>query len=402
MNKKTIKDIDLKNKKVIVRVDYNVPLNSELKVVDNTRIVRSLDTVKFLLEKNAKVILMSHLGRPKGKIVREMSLKPVAEELSKLLGKKVVMLNDCIGEDVEKEIEKLQYSDVCLLENLRFHKEETDNDKEFAEKLSKLADIYVNDAFGTAHRAHASTEGITKFLPAVAGFLMEKEINYLGSTLENPEKPFTAIVGGSKVSTKIAVLKSLIEKADNIIIGGAMSYTFYKALGYKTGNCLVETEFIDTAKSIMEEAKKKNTELLIPIDNVIIDKNVGDLLKDKSISYNKKCIDDVNIPDEWQAIDIGEKTIKKIENIINNSKTVVWNGPVGVYEIDEFAIGTNKIAKILAESDCTSIIGGGDCVAAVNEAGLADKMSHVSTGGGASLEMIEGKILPGLAALNDK
>ncbi|MFW5800087.1 MAG: phosphoglycerate kinase [Spirochaetota bacterium] len=402
MNKKTIKDINVNGKKVIVRVDYNVPLTSDLKVADNTRIERSLDTVKTLLDNGAAVILMSHLGRPKGKVDKSMSLKPVAEELSKLINKDVTMLNDCIGEEVENYIKSMKTGDICLLENLRFHKEEKNNDPEFAKKLASLADIYVNDAFGTAHRAHASTEGITKYLPAVAGFLMEKEITYLGSTLENPEKPFTAIVGGAKVSTKIDVLKSLFSKAQNIIIGGAMSYTFFKALGYSTGNSLVEKDYIDTAKKLIEDAKANNVELILPVDNVIIDKNVGDIIKDNSIKYEMKTSEEKDIPDGWTAVDIGDKSIEKIKAIINSSKTVIWNGPLGVYEVKDFAKGTNEVANILAYADTTSIIGGGDVVAAVNECGVADRMSHVSTGGGASLEMMEGKTLPGLAALNDK
>lgn len=402
MNKKTIKDIDLKNKRVIVRVDYNVPLTSDLKIADNTRIVRSLDTIKYLLDNQASIILMSHLGRPKGKSNPEMSLKPVAEELSRLLNKDVKMMKDCIGDEVENSVKSMKSGEIYLLENLRFHKEEKDNDPDFAKKLSNLAEIYVNDAFGTAHRAHASTEGITKYLPAVAGFLMEKEINYLGSAIENPKKPFTAIVGGAKVSTKIEVLNTLLDKSDNIVIGGAMTYTFFKALGHNTGNCLVEQDFVGTAEKIMKKAKEKNVNFVLPIDNVIIDKNVGDIMKDSGISYEKKTIDNNDIPDGWQAIDIGTKSIEKIKDVINSSKIVIWNGPVGVYEIDDFAQGTNQIAKILADADVTSIIGGGDCVAAVNNAGVSDKMSHVSTGGGASLEMMEGKVLPGLAALNDK
>lgn len=402
MNKKTIKDIEVKNKRVIVRVDYNVPLSADGKVSDNTRILRSLDTINYLLDNGATLILMSHLGRPKGKVKSEFSLKPVAEELSKLIKKDVAMLNDCVGEDVKTHVNNMKNGDICLLENLRFHSEEKNNDPAFAKQLSELGEVYVNDAFGTAHRAHASTEGITKYLPAVAGFLMEKEINYLGSALDNPEKPFTAIVGGSKVSSKIEVLKTLLEKANNLIIGGAMSYTFFKAMGHTTGNCLVEDDYIDTAKKIMEEAKAKNVNLILPIDNVIINKNVGDILKDDSIDYEKKTIDHNDIPNEWQAIDIGPNTLNKIEDCIKNSKTVIWNGPVGVYEIKDFAEGTNKIADIISRTDIISIIGGGDCVAAVNNAGVADKMSHVSTGGGASLEMMEGKVLPGLAALNDK
>lgn len=402
MNKKTIKDINVNGKKVIVRVDYNVPLNSELDIIDNTRIIRSLDTIKYLLNNNAAVILMSHLGRPKGRAKKEFSLKPVSEELSELLNKNVVILNDCIGEEVKNYTNKMEPGEVCLLENLRFHIEETKNDHGFAKKLADLADVYVNDAFGTAHRSHASTEGIARFLPAVAGFLMEKEINYLGTTLENPERPFTAIIGGSKVSTKIGVLKSLVRKADKIVIGGAMTYTFYKTLGYNTGNSLVENDYLDIAKSVIKEAKLSGIELVLPTDNVIIDKNVMNILKDKTIKYNIKITSDNNIPDGWQAIDIGPKSIEKVKDCILSSKTVIWNGPVGVYEIKEFAKGTNKIAEILANANITSIIGGGDCVAAINEAGLADNMTHVSTGGGASLEMMEGKILPGLATLNDK
>jgi 3-phosphoglycerate kinase len=401
MNKKTIRDIDLNQKKVIVRVDYNVPIKDS-KVVDNTRIKSSIETIKYLLDKNSIIILMSHLGRPKGEIKNEYSLKPVAEELSKLINRKVDMLDDCIGDNVKNHVKTMKSGDICLLENLRFHSEEKNNDPKFAKELASLADIYVNDAFGTAHRAHASTHGITKYLPSVAGFLMEKEINYLGSTMENPEQPFTAIIGGAKVSTKIDVLYTLMDKAKNIIIGGAMSYTFFKALGNKTGNCLIEEDYIDNAKKIMDKAKSNSINLILPIDNVIIDKNVNDILKNNVKDYEKKTINDNEIPDGWQAIDIGPKTIEKIKKCINESKTVLWNGPVGVYEVDDFAHGTYEIANILAKSDIISIIGGGDCIAAVNKAGVADKMTHVSTGGGASLEMIEGKELPGLAALNDK
>ncbi len=401
MNKKTIRNVDLKQKKVIVRVDYNVPIKDS-KVADNTRIKSSLETINYLLKNNTKIILMSHLGRPKGEKKDEFSLKPVAIELSNLLNRKVDMLDDCIGDKIQNHVNNMKYGDICLLENLRFHKEEKNNDSEFAKKLANLADIYVNDAFGTAHRAHASTHGITKYIPAVAGFLMEKEINYLGSTMENPEQPFTAIIGGAKVSTKIDVLYTLMDKAKNIIIGGAMSYTFFKAMGNKTGNCLVEDDYIDNAKKIMDKAKSNNINLILPIDNVIIDKNVGDILKDNSLDYIKKTINNNDIPDGWQAVDIGPESIEKIKKCINESKTVLWNGPVGVYELDDFSYGTNKIAHILAKADIVSIIGGGDCIAAVNKAGVADKMTHVSTGGGASLEMIEGKELPGLAALNDK
>lgn len=402
MNKKTIRDIDVKGKKVIIRVDYNVPLNSKLEITDNTRIVCSLDTLNYLLDKGASLILMSHLGRPKGKVNPDMSLKPAAEELSRLLKKPVKMLNDCIGDSVKEEVSKMNQGDVFILENLRFYKEETDNDSEFAKKLSEIADIYVNDAFGAAHRAHASTEGIAKYLPAVAGLLMEKEIEYLGKALENPTKPFTAIVGGSKVSSKITVLNSLMEKSDNIVIGGAMSYTFFKSMGKNIGTSLVEDDYLEEAKKIMENAKAKNVNFLLPVDNLIIDGDLGAIMKDSSVSYNSKVVDSGDIPDSWQGVDIGPKTIENIKKVIQESKTVIWNGPVGVYEIKEFSKGTEEIAKILAESNVISIIGGGDCVAAVNAAGVADKMSHVSTGGGASLEMMEGKVLPGLAALNDK
>jgi phosphoglycerate kinase len=401
MNKKTIRDIDLNKKRVIVRVDYNVPIKNS-NVDDNTRIIGSLDTINYLLDHNAIVILMSHLGRPKGQRSDDFSLKPVAKELSRLLNKDVKFLDDCIGTKVESYVNKMKPGDICLLENLRFHKEEKENDPDFAKKLSNLANIYVNDAFGTAHRAHASTHGITQYLPSVAGFLMEKEINYLGSALESPQQPFTAIVGGAKVSTKIDVLNTLMDKSKNVVIGGAMSYTFFKALGHQTGNCLVEKDYIDNAKKIIEKAKSNNINLILPVDNVIIDKNVGEILKDNSINYNKKTINDNEIPDGWQAVDIGPKTIEKIKECIQSSKTVLWNGPVGVYEIDNFAQGTIQVAKDLAQADVSSIIGGGDCIAAVNKAGVADKMSHVSTGGGASLEMIEGKELPGLSALNDK
>ena len=394
MNKKTVKDIDLKNKKVLVRCDFNVPMDENRNITDNRRIVAALPTIKYLLEQNCKVVLCSHLGRPKGEFKPEFSLKPVAKELSKLLGKEVIMAEDVIGEDAKNKAENLKNGEVLLLENVRFHREETDNDPEFAKKLASFGEVFVNDAFGTAHRAHASTEGVTKYLPAVSGFLIEKELKFLGEALENPERPFVAILGGSKVSDKIGVIENLLEKVDTLIIGGGMAYTFFKAQGYSVGDSLCEEDKCELALEIMEKAKEKKVKFLLPIDN-----KIGKEFKPDTES---KTVKSTEIPDGWEGLDIGEETIKLYKEELQNAKTIVWNGPLGVFEFDQFAVGTNEIAKALGDINAIKIIGGGDSAAAVEKAGLADKMTHISTGGGASLEFLEGKKLPGIEALMDK
>ena len=394
MNKKTVKDIDLKGKKVFVRCDFNVPMDENQNITDNTRIKAALPTIKYLLEQNCKIILASHLGRPKGEVKPEFSLKPVAKELSKLLGKEVIMANDVIGEDAMSKASNLKEGEIMLLENVRFHREETDNAPEFAKKLASMAEIFVNDAFGTAHRAHASTTGIADYIPGVAGFLIEKELKFLGNAINNPERPFVAILGGAKVSDKIGVIDSLLDKVDTLMIGGGMAYTFFKAQGYNVGNSLCEVEKTGLALQAMEKAKAKGVKLLLPIDT-----KVGKEFKPDTES---KTVAWTEIPEEWEGFDIGEKTIEMFKKELQNAKTVIWNGPLGLFEFEQFAIGTNEIAKTLAELDATTIIGGGDSAAAVTKAGLADKMTHISTGGGASLEFLEGKELPGVAAANDK
>ena len=394
MNKKTVKDIDLKNKRVLVRCDFNVPMDENKNITDNRRIVAALPTIKYLLEQNCKVVLCSHLGRPKGEFKPEFSLKPVAKELSKLLGQEVIMAKDVIGEDAKTKAQNLKNGEVLLLENVRFHREETDNDPEFAKKLASFGEIFVNDAFGTAHRAHASTEGVTKYLPAVSGFLIEKELKFLGEALENPERPFVAILGGSKVSDKIGVIENLLEKVDTLIIGGGMAYTFFKAQGYNVGNSLCEEDKCELALEIMKKAKEKGVKFLLPIDN-----KVGKEFKPDTES---KTVKSTEIPDGWEGLDIGEETIKLYKEELQNAKTIVWNGPLGVFEFDQFAVGTNEIAKALGDISAIKIIGGGDSAAAVEKAGLAEKMTHISTGGGASLEFLEGKKLPGIEALMDK
>ena len=394
MNKKTVKDIDLKGKKVFVRCDFNVPMDENQNITDNTRIVAALPTIKYLLEQNCKIILASHLGRPKGEVKPEFSLKPVAKELSKLLGKEVIMANDVIGGDATTKAANLNDGEIMLLENVRFHREETDNDPEFAKKLASMAEVFVNDAFGTAHRAHASTTGIADYIPGVAGFLIEKELKFLGNAINNPERPFVAILGGAKVSDKIGVIDSLLDKVDTLMIGGGMAYTFFKAQGYNVGNSLCEVEKTGLALEAMEKAKARGVKLLLPIDT-----KVGKEFKPDTES---KTVAWTEIPDGWEGFDIGEKTIEMFKNELQSAKTVIWNGPLGLFEFDQFAIGTNEIGKTLAELDATTIIGGGDSAAAVTKAGLADKMTHISTGGGASLEFLEGKKLPGIECLQDK
>ena len=395
MNKKTIKDIDLKGKKVFVRCDFNVPLDENGNITDNRRIVGALDTIKYLLDQNCKIILCSHLGRPKGEVKPEFSLAPVAKELSKLLCKEVKLAKDVIGENAKELTSNMKNGDIVLLENVRFDPREEKNDPEFSKELASMAEVFVNDAFGTAHRAHSSTAGIAEYLPAVSGFLIEKELKFLGSALENPERPFVAILGGKKVSDKIGVINSLLEKVDTLMIGGAMAYTFFKAQGYNVGNSICELDKLDLAKELMEKAEKKGVKLMLPIDTKL-GKEFDPNTETKTVSWTE-------IPDGWEGFDIGEKTIELYKNELKNAKTVIWNGPVGLFEFDTFAIGTNEIAKTLSEmTDCTTIIGGGDSAAAVEKAGLAEKFTHISTGGGASLEFLEGKKLPGIECLMNK
>ena len=394
MSKKTVRDIDLKGKKVFVRCDFNVPMDENQNITDNRRIVAALPTIKYLIEQNCRIILASHLGRPKGEVKPEFSLAPVAKELSKLLGQEVLMAKDVIGESAKSLAANLQEGQVMLLENVRFHREETDNDPEFAKQLASMAEVFVNDAFGTAHRAHASTEGISHYLPSVSGFLIEKELKFLGDALNNPERPFVAILGGAKVSDKIGVIDSLLEKVDTLMIGGGMAYTFFKAQGYEVGNSLCEPDKCDLALSLMNKAKEKGVKFLLPVDTKI-GKEFKPDTESKTVAWTE-------IPEGWEGFDIGEKTIEMFKNELKTAKTVVWNGPLGLFEFDQFAIGTNEIAHALAELDATTIIGGGDSAAAVEKAGLADKMTHISTGGGASLEFLEGKKLPGIECLQDK
>lgn len=394
MNKKTVKDMELKEKKVLVRCDFNVPMDENQNITDNTRIVAALPTIQYLLENDCAVILCSHLGRPKGEVKPEYSLKPVAEELSKLLGKEIIMAKDVIGEDAKAKAQALKNGQVMLLENVRFHKEETDNNPEFAKELASMAEIYVNDAFGAAHRAHASTAGVAQFLPAVSGFLIEKELKFLGNAISHPERPFVAILGGAKVSDKIGVIDSLLEKVDTLIIGGGMAYTFFKAQGYEVGNSICELDKLELATNLMKKAQEKGVKFMLPVDTKI-GKEFKEDTESKTVRYDE-------IPADWEGFDIGEESIKLFVEELKKAKTVVWNGPLGLFEFAQFAIGTNEIAKALAQMDCTTIIGGGDSAAAVKKAGLEDKMTHISTGGGASLEFLEGKALPGIECLLNK
>ena len=393
MSKKTIRDIDLKGKRVIVRVDFNVPQDKEGKITDDNRIVGALPTIKYLVEQNAKVVLMSHLGRPKGEFNMKYSLAPAALRLSELLGRPVKMAKDVIGEDADRIVASLKEGEVCLLENLRFHNEEEKNDPDFAKKLSGYGDIYVNDAFGTAHRAHASTEGVAHYLPAVSGFLIEKELKFLGGAVEHPDRPFVAILGGAKVSDKIGVINNLLEKVDVLIVGGGMAYTFIKAQGGEIGKSLLEADRLEYALEMIEKAKAKGVKLLLPEDSVAADAYSNDA--------NIQVVDSYKIPEGYLGLDIGPKAQKAFAEAIRGAKTVVWNGPMGVSEMSNFAAGTVAVAKAMAESEAVTIIGGGDSAAAVVQLGFGDKMSHISTGGGASLEFLEGLELPGVAALND-
>lgn len=397
MKKLSIDKVDLKGKKVLVRVDFNVPLNENLQITDDIRITSALPTIKKIISEGGSTILMSHLGRPKGGPNPKYSLKPVAIRLGELLETDVKFAPDCIGDQVKAIVNSLKDGEVLLLENLRFHPEEEKNDPAFAKQLAELGEVYINDAFGSAHRAHASTEGVTKFIKTCAsGYLMQKELDYLGSAVSNPVRPFTAILGGSKISGKIDVIDNLLPKVDYLLIGGGMAYTFYKAMGYEIGTSLLEEEKLDLAKNVLEKFKNSNAKVLLPKDNVVASE-----FKNESPS---SIVDADKIPADKMGLDVGPKTIEEFKNVILSSKTVVWNGPLGVFEFDNFAAGTNEIAKALAEATskgAVTIIGGGDSAAAISKAGLDDNVSHVSTGGGASLEFLEGKILPGVAALND-
>jgi len=387
----TIREADLKNKRVLIRVDFNVPLKDG-KVTDATRIVAALPTINYILSQpGTSLVVMSHFGRPKGKKNPEFSMVPVGKKFEELLGRPVKVASDVIGEEVRKEVKALKPGEVLLLENCRFYPDEEANNPEFAKELASYGDIYVNDAFGTAHRAHASTEGVAHFLPSYAGFLIEKEVKFMAPLLENPEKPFVAIIGGSKVSSKISVLESLVKTCDAIVIGGGMAYTFLKVEGHKIGKSLVEDDFLDTAKNFLAAAKKKGVKVILPVDHICADNFAEDAKPVK--------VDAVDIPDNLMGMDIGPKTTEAIVAELKNAKSVVWNGPMGVFEFAAFAKGTEAVAKALAASKATTVVGGGDSVAAINKFGLADKISHVSTGGGASLEFLEGKTLPGIKAL---
>ncbi|MEA2086536.1 MAG: phosphoglycerate kinase [Candidatus Caldatribacteriota bacterium] len=399
MQKRTIEDLkdnQLEGKRVLVRVDFNVPLNGELEITDDTRIKAALPTIKYLMSHQAKVILMSHLGRPKGKVVEKLRLDPIAGRLSELLKQNVKKVNDCIGEEVEKVVSNMQKGEVILLENLRFHPEEEKNDYEFSKKLADLADIFINDAFGTAHRAHASTVGVAELLPSYAGFLMAREIEVLSNLIENPERPFVVVLGGAKISGKIEIVQNLLSIADKILIAGGMSYTCLAALGYEVGNSLLEEYDLEIVKKMLKRAEEKGNKILLPVDLVIT--------KEVSERGESKLFEIDNIPKDGIGVDLGERSLVKFEKEIKKAKTVFWNGPVGVFEIEKYAKGTNRIAKILADMQgkAVTIIGGGDSIAAIDKAGLTEKMTHISTGGGASLEFLGGKKLPGIEVLPEK
>ncbi len=393
-NKKTIEDINVSGKKVLVRCDFNVPLDADKNITDETRINAALPTIRYLLDKGAAVILCSHLGRPKGEFNMKYSLAPVAKRLSEKLGFEVKLASDVIGESAKKLAAEVKPGEAILLENLRFHAEEEKNDPAFAKELASMADVFVNDAFGTAHRAHASTEGVTHYLPSVAGYLIGKELDVMGKALTNPVRPFVAILGGAKVKDKIGVITNLIDKVDALLIGGGMAYTFIKAQGGEVGNSLLDEERIGLAKELMDKAAAKGVKLILPVDNVIGDAFDNDC--------HQQIVESGKIPEGWEGLDIGPKTCEQFAEVIRTAKTVVWNGPMGVFEMPNFAKGTIAVAKALAESDAISIIGGGDSAAAIEQLGFADKVTHISTGGGASLEFLEGKVLPGIAALEDK
>jgi len=394
LNKKTVEDIDVTGKKVLVRCDFNVPLDDAGHITDENRINGALPTIKYLLKNNAKIILCSHLGRPKGEFKPEFSLAPVAKRLSEILGKEVKMATDVIGDSAKSLTANMNDGDIVMLENVRFHKEETKNDPTFSKELASLAEIFVNDAFGTSHRAHSSTAGVADFLPAVCGYLIQKEIDVMGAALDDPARPFVAILGGAKVSDKINVITNLLDKVDALIIGGGMAYTFLKAKGYSIGNSICEDDKLDLAKSIMEKAEEKGVNLLLPVGSIVADRFAADA--------ESKYVPSDAMPDGWSGMDIGSITVEKFAKVIKQAKTVIWNGPMGVFEFPRFAEGTKAIAKAVAEADAITIIGGGDSAAAVQQLGYADKMTHISTGGGASLEFLEGKVLPGIDCLLDK
>lgn len=394
LNKKSIQEIDVEGKKVLLRVDFNVPLDENGAITDDRRIREALPTIRYLREHNAKVILMSHLGRPKGKFNIKYSLKPVAERLSEKLGAEVRLAGDVIGESVLEMVNSLKEGDVMLLENVRFYEEEEKNDKEFSRKLASLGDIYVNDAFGTAHRAHATTAGIAEFLPSAVGFLIKKELEIMGKALTAPERPFVAILGGAKVSDKIGVIENLLDKVDTLLIGGGMAYTFFKAMGYEIGKSILEADKVELAGQILKKAEAKGVKLLLPVDTTVA--------AEFSNEAPRKTVPASMIPKDQMGMDIGEDTRRIFAEIVKNAKTVVWNGPMGVFEMPNFAKGTLELAKAMSECNGTTIIGGGDSAAAVEQMGFADKMTHISTGGGASLEFLEGKLLPGIDAIDDK
>ena len=391
MGLRTIKDIDLSHKRVLMRVDFNVPLKEGV-VTDATRIKMALPSIKYILEQEGtSLVVMTHLGRPKGEKKAEFSLAPVARAFSELLGRKVIMAPDCIGDETEQMAQGLKPGEVLLLENVRYYKEETDNDAGFAQQLARLGDLYVNDAFGTAHRAHASTEGVAHHLPSAAGFLIEKEVAFFGKLLTNPEKPFAAVIGGAKVSSKIGVLESLLEKCDAIVIGGAMAYTFLKVKGRRIGTSLFEQEYRETAEAFLAKAEEKGVRIILPLDHVAA--------SEFSESAQPVAVDDVDIPDDLIGLDVGPKTLDAVREELSKAKSIVWNGPMGVFEIEQFARGTLQVAEMIAECKGTTVVGGGDSVAAVNKFGFSDRIDHVSTGGGASMEFLEGRVLPGIAAL---
>ncbi|MBC7766286.1 MAG: phosphoglycerate kinase, partial [Hyphomonadaceae bacterium] len=394
LNKKTIEDIKVKGKKVLVRCDFNVPLDADKNITDENRIVGAMPTIKYLIAQGAKVILCSHLGRPKGEFNMKYSLAPVAKRLTELLGKPVVMAADVVGDSAKAAVSAMQDGDVVLLENVRFHKEEEKNDRAFSKQLADLADVFVNDAFGTAHRAHASTAGVAEFLPAVCGYLIQKEMDFMGKALENPARPFVAILGGAKVSDKIGVIENLLDKVDSLLIGGGMAYTFLKAKGYSIGDSICEYDKLDLAKKLMDMAAEKGVDLLLPVGSIIANEFKADA--------DSQYVPSDAMPDGWSGMDIGPITVEKFSKVISAAKTIIWNGPMGVFEFPKFAEGTKAIAEAVAKADAITIIGGGDSAAAVEQLGFADRMTHISTGGGASLEFLEGKLLPGIECLLDK
>ena len=392
MNKKTIRDVDIRGKRILMRVDFNVPLNKDLKITDDTRIRAALPTIRYALDEGSKIILMSHLGRPDGKVVDKMRLTPVTLRLSELLNKRVIKTDDCIGKEVEDVVQRMKGGDILLLENVRFHPEEEKNDKDFAKRLSLLGDVFVNDAFGTAHRAHASTCGVAEFLPAVAGFLIEKEIEYLEKAIESPKKPFGIILGGAKVSDKIGIIEHLLNKVDKILIGGGMAYTFLAAKGEKIGKSKLEKDKIGSAKDLLTKAQDMKVELLLPTDHVVTE-DLDKRTKVKVVSHD--------IPEDMLGVDIGPDTVRRFKEALQGARTILWNGPLGVFEIEVFSKGTREVAEFITKLDAVTVIGGGDTASAISQFGLEEKVSHISTGGGASLEFLEGRELPGIAALRD-